>query len=98
VGRMSTTKTPAEKLAAAKRERARENRHPVRKFSKVPCLCRETRVQLGLSLHDVCKATGISPAGLSAIERGGDVQMTTCHKLCRFFGMTVGDLWPVPAA
>jgi DNA-binding XRE family transcriptional regulator len=89
-------KSPAQKLADEKRARARENRHTApRMLGKVFCRVRITREKLGLSLHDVCRAVKISPAGLSAIERGGDVQMTTAHKLCRFFDLPVDKLWPV---
>jgi DNA-binding XRE family transcriptional regulator len=91
-------KTPAQKLAAEKKQKARENRHrESRILGKVHCRVRVTREKLGLSLYDVSEATGISPSGLSAIERGRDVQITTAHKLCRFFGVSVDQLWPLPA-
>lgn len=86
--------SPAVKLAKSKqRQRPPRNTAKVQRKSPVVCHCRKRRQDLNLSLRDVAEATGLSIAGLHAIEHGGDAQMTTAFKLCDFYGVGLGELW-----
>jgi len=85
--------TPAETLSKTK-QRSRPPRNKAKeRSSPVVCHCREKRNGLNLSLRDVSEATGISVAGLHAIEHGGNVEMTTAFKLCEFYGCSLMELW-----
>jgi DNA-binding XRE family transcriptional regulator len=61
----------------------------------VICRVRHFREELGLTIKEAATGAGLSPAGLHAIEMGGDVMMSTAHKLCRFFSLETGQLWPL---
>ncbi len=86
------TFSPAERLAAKKtRKRPRRNEG---KFGPHECAVRALRQSLDISINDVAAAAGISLAGLSAIERGFDVQLSTMKKLAKFYGRNLDELWP----
>jgi DNA-binding XRE family transcriptional regulator len=85
--------TPAEKLASKRRPRkSRGNVNPVRK-RVWNCSLRAVRQSLSLAIHEVAKATGMSVAGLSEIERGTDPMLSSATKLAAFYGKTVDELW-----
>lgn len=89
--------TPAEQVASKKRRRLPRRR--TQSVNRVlVCRIPEERTKLGLSLLDIKNATKLCVANLWRVEQGGDVQLTTARKLCRFFGMTIDQLWPTESA
>lgn len=91
--------TPAE-LAAAEKKASGKKLRKTSKFQNrlavLPCHIRTVREELGLSINEVSKATKISISTLSLVERGSDVCMSTVQTLCRYYGMRVEALWPLP--
>lgn len=82
------SKTPAEVLAEKKPPKNQSARK-----TPLMCVCRKVRDNLGLSLRDVQRATGISNAAICHIEAGCDVQLTNAMKLAEFYGMSIEQLW-----
>lgn len=61
------------------------------------CRLQALRVDQGISLDDLCKATSMSKSNLHRIEHGGDVQLTTAYAIASAFGCEVQYIWPPPA-
>lgn len=60
-----------------------------------------TKIRLALrlvdaNLQDLAAATGIAAPQLSRYISGGDLMLSTAHRVAAVFGLTVGDLWPTP--
>jgi predicted transcriptional regulator len=81
--------TPAEK--AAKTKPRRNPRPGVKAVWK--CGLRKKRIDLGLSLRDVEKGTGVSAPTISRAERGDDLILSHAVALARYFGVAVEELW-----
>ena len=82
--------TPAEKLAK------KVKRNPGEESEKVYPLqstMRNRREQLGLTLHDVAIAVGLSTSTISRLECGRDGWITAAMKLCRFYQCGIEELW-----
>jgi transcriptional regulator with XRE-family HTH domain len=58
---------------------------------------RQLRQSLRLAMHEVAKATSMSLANLSELERGTYPQLSTARTLAEFYGKTTDELWPTPA-
>jgi transcriptional regulator with XRE-family HTH domain len=57
------------------------------------CRVRELRKQAGLSLRDLEKATGLTNAAISLVERGTNPTLSTALKLAEVFGLKIEDIW-----
>lgn len=89
--------TEAEKLAKKKNRRPRTApRELSGRRKKWNCLIPAKRNELGLTVADVASAVGLTCSSVSVIERGADPQLTSAHRLAKFFGMTIDQLWPEP--
>jgi DNA-binding XRE family transcriptional regulator len=86
--------TPAEKLAKKKTRKRAARNQANRLLGIHRCSIREIREAIGISLNDAAKGVGISPAGMSVIERGSDVTLSTMKKLVVFYGKGLDELWP----
>ena len=89
--------TPAEKLAQQKQA----TKTPVamgkpRYVKKFPwkCTVKLHRRALNLTQTEVASQIGISPSGLSVIEKGADIAVSTAKSIATFFGRPIDDLWP----
>lgn len=83
--------TPAEELASKKPKRQVKRKKP--NPGPWHCLISEERRRLGLTLEEVASATKISKTAIWQIDNGGDVLLTTAHKLAVFFGKSIDQLW-----
>jgi len=86
--------SPASKLAATKQREPRNQKTDCPRRKRVcVCRCREHRHKLGLTIDDVAAALQMSKANISELERGSEVQLTTCFKLAAFYGHRIDELW-----
>lgn len=87
--------TPAMKLSRKKKTLVIRNRGIQNAPRRGPwrCRVREKRLALELTASEVADALGLSKAGLSQIENGGDPMLTTAFRLADFFGVSVDELW-----
>ena len=65
--------------------------------AKLKCRLQALRTERGVSFGDLEKLTGISKGSLFRIERGGDIQLTTAHRIATAFDVDVNYIWPDPA-
>lgn len=86
--------TPAEKLAKKKTRKRAARNQANRLLGIHRCNIREIREAIGITVSDAAKGAGITPAGMSVIERGSDVTLSTMKKLARFYGKSFDELWP----
>jgi len=63
---------------------------------KLKCRLQALRTERGVSFGDLEKLTGISKGSLFRIERGGDIQLTTAHKIAAAFDVEASYIWPEP--
>ncbi|MEK3955794.1 helix-turn-helix domain-containing protein [Psychrobacillus sp. FSL K6-1464] len=63
-------------------------------------MIKEKRNELGVSLDNVAKETGIGKAYLSRIERGdrGNPSFIIVYELCRYFNIDMSNILSNPAA
>lgn len=80
--------TPAEKLAKSKPKKFVKLRKTVH-----DCILYELRRELNLTIRDVSKATGLTAAGIHAIEHGSDPMLSTAFKLANFYGRKIEEIW-----
>ncbi len=71
---------------------------PVKKRRPVvwSCRVREVRMELGLTIGDVSKATGLSNAAICNAEHGSGCDLDTRQRIAGYFGMEVTELWEIP--
>lgn len=78
--------------SARQRKRPPRNALPI-KNKVLKCNVRKVREAANVSLLTMADAIGMSPAGVSAIEHGNDVQMSSAMKIARFLRVSVSELW-----
>jgi DNA-binding XRE family transcriptional regulator len=90
---MTGKKSPAELLASSKNRTSRKPKGSLVRPKKWHCAIPELRHKLGLTLADVAEAVGITKSGLSQIEYGADIRLTTATRLAAFFDKSVYEIW-----
>jgi len=82
--------SPAEKIAAKKKPRSlKAARSTVHR-----CEIRKLRHGLRLTIKDIADHTGLSCAGLHAIENGAEVTLSSMRKIQKFFELPLDQIWP----
>lgn len=90
--RMANTSTAARVAATKHKQRKpfRSLRGHARQFD---CALRKIRKELGLTLRDVEKGSGVNLPGIWRCEIGAEVELSKALKLAKFFGVPVEQLW-----
>lgn len=89
-----TTLAPAEMLAKKLKTKAKDPGTKLLRKRTWNCTINKRRELLGLTLQQIGRATGVSPAILSNISNGTDLRLTTAVKIAKFFGCFIEELWP----